>query len=99
MTAMRDAVVEVKIDSLSLNIENVAGHEHRIQPIAVHAAARFAEQLQERLAEGRRVPVSRDIAALHAEPLGLSLAHMSDDQAAERVATAWLTALVSTLKL
>lgn len=83
---------DLKIDRLRLNIDNAAGHEHRIQPIALRAVALLAERL-----DGRGgLKVSRDRwDTIAAEPVDLQLNAMSDEQAAEGIATAWANALTS----
>ena len=80
-------MVDLKIERLKLNINNAAGHEHRIQPIALRAVALLAERL-----EGPGV--SRDRwDSIAAELVDLHLNTMSDEQAAEGIATAWADAL------
>ena len=86
-------MLDLKINLLHLSIENAAGHEHRIQPIAVRAAAILAERLNERWADGGGVPASISIDNLSAPPLNLNLNAVSDEQAAHEIATAWLEAL------
>jgi len=81
---------DLKIDRLRLNIDNATGHEHRLQPIALRAVALLAERL-----DGRGgLEVSRDRwDTIAAEPVDLQLNVMSDEQAAEGIATAWANAL------
>jgi hypothetical protein len=86
-------MLDLKIDCLQLTIENAAGHEHRLQPIAARAAVIFAERLNERWAEGGRALASMSIDSLSAPPLSLSLNDMSNEQAAQAIAIAWLAAL------
>ena len=79
---------DLKIDRLRLNIDNAVGHEHRLQPIALRAVALLAARL-----DGRG-EISRDRwDTLAAEPVDLQLNVMSDEQAAEGIATAWTNAL------
>jgi len=79
---------DLKIDRLRLNIDNAVGHEHRLQPIALRAVALLASRL-----DGRG-EISRDRwDTLAAEPVDLQLNVMSDEQAAESIATAWTNAL------
>lgn len=79
---------DLKIDRLRLNIDNAVGHEHRLQPIALRAVALLAARL-----DGPR-EISRDRwDTLAAEPVDLQLNVMSDEQAAESIATAWSNAL------
>jgi hypothetical protein len=79
---------ELRIDRLRLRVHNAAGHEHRLEPVARLAATLLAERLAGRLPGG---PAAA--AHLVAAPVRVSLAAMSDDAAAERIASAWLAAL------
>jgi len=83
---------DLKIERLRLNINNAAGHEHRIRPIALRAVALLAERL-----EGPSdLRVSRDRwDTIAAEPINLQLNVMSDEQAANNIATAWANALTA----
>jgi hypothetical protein len=92
-------MTELSIQKLHVQIENVAGHEHRVQPITVHAAAIFAERLSERWADGGRAPDSESMDNLSAPPVSLNLNAMSDEQAASAIANAWLEVLALRLKL
>jgi hypothetical protein len=83
---------ELRIELLRLRVENGAGHEHRLEPLARLAAALLAE----RLASGPAVPSGA--AHLVAAPVSVSLAGMSDHAAAHRIASAWLAALTSGLR-
>lgn len=85
-------MLDLKIERLRLNIGNAAGHEHRIHPIALRAVALLAERL-----DG---PASLGVAkdrwdSVAAEPIDLHLNVMSDEQAAEGIATAWANALTT----
>ena len=81
---------DLKIDRLRLNIDNAAGHEHRIEPIARRAVALLAKRLD----KSERLDVSRDRwNEIAAEPVDLQLSVMSDEQAAEGIASAWADAL------
>lgn len=92
-------MLDLRIEQLHFQIENAAGHEHRIHAIAMRAAALLAERLRERLAASGRSPDSGTIDNLSAPPVGLSLNGMSDGQAANDIATAWLEAVALKLKL
>ena len=84
------AMIDLKIERLKLNIDNAAGHEHRIHPIALRALALLAARLD----GPRGIKVSRARwDAIAAEPVDLQLNTMSDEQAAEGVANAWANAL------
>jgi len=83
---------DLKIDRLRLNIDNAAGHEHRIHPIALRAVTLLAERLDG--PEGLGISRERwDTIA--AEPIDLHLNAMSDEQAADGIATAWANALTT----
>lgn len=81
---------DLKIDRLRLNIDNAAGHEHRIQPIALRAVALLAERLD----GPSGLEISRERwDTIAAQPVDVQLGVMSDEQAAEGIATAWANAL------
>ena len=81
---------DLKIDRLRLNIDNAAGHEHRIRPIALRAVALLAERFD----GPGGLKVSRDRwDTIAAAPVDLNLTVMSNEQAAEGVANAWANAL------
>jgi hypothetical protein len=86
---------ELKIERLRLNLENATGHEHRLEPIALRAVTLLAERLD-------RAPITRANAldgkmvdSLNAEALDLNLNFMTDEQAAEGIASAWANALTA----
>ena len=83
-------MIDLKIERLRLNLDNAVGHEHRLQPIALRAVALLAARLD----GPGEIEVSRDRwDTLAAEPVDLQLNVMSDEQAAESIATAWSNAL------
>ena len=82
---------DLRIEQLRVRVENGAGHEHRLEPVARLAATLLAERLAERLTTGPAVR-SRSV-DLVAAPVRVSLARMSDAAAAHRIASAWLAAL------
>ena len=87
---------DLKIERLRLNIDNAAGHEHRIHTIALRAVALLAARLDGPGGIPSGIKVSRDRwATLAAQPIDLQLSVMSDEQAAEGIATAWANALTS----
>jgi hypothetical protein len=88
----------LNIDLLSLSVENAAGHEHRIQPIAARAAALFAERLVDCWRDNRGPPKVAAVDSIAASTVSLNLAGMSDQEAASRIANAWLEALALKLK-
>lgn len=88
-------MLDLKIERLRLNIENAAGHEHRIQPIALRAVALLGERLDGPRGIGARAVSGRQWDALNAEPVDLQLNMMSDEQAAEGIAESWANALTA----
>jgi hypothetical protein len=85
-------MLDLKIERLRLNVANAAGHEHRLEPIALRAVALLAERMDAPPGIG----VSRNQwDLLNAEPVNLQLNMMSDEQAAEGIATAWANALTA----
>ena len=85
-------MIDLKIERLRLNIDNAAGHEHRIHPIALRAVALLAKRLD----GPGGLKVSRDRwDRIAAAPINLQLGAMSDEQAAEGIATAWANALTA----
>jgi hypothetical protein len=79
-------MVDIKIDCLRMNVENAAGHEHRIRPIAALAAEIFADRLGEYAGK-------YNVEALRAAPVTLNLGATTDEHAARAIAGAWLAAL------
>lgn len=86
---------DLKIERLRLNIENAAGHEHRVQPIALRAVALLAERLDGPNGIGVTGLSRRQWDTLNARPLDLQLDLVSDEQAAEGIAGAWANALTA----
>ena len=86
---------DLKIERLRLNLENAAGHEHRVQPIALRAVALLAERLDGPHGIGANGLSRRQVDTLSAEPLDLHLNVMTDEQAAEGIASAWANALTA----
>ena len=92
-------MLDLKIDCLRLNIENVAGHIHRIRPITARAATIFTQRLNERWSDSRWASDSGGIDSFNVPPVHLNLNGMSNEQAAEAIASAWIEALALKLKL
>src|SRR5215216_1546609 len=86
---------DLKIERLRLNIGNAAGHEHRIQPIALRAVALLAERLDGAGGIGANGLSRRQWDSPNAAPLDLQLDLVSDEQAAEGIAGAWASALTA----
>lgn len=86
---------DLKIERLRLNIGNAAGHEHRVQPIALRAVALLAERLDGPGGIGAGGLSQRHWDTLNARPLDLQLDHVSDEQAAEGIASAWANAVTA----
>lgn len=82
-------MLDLRIEQLRLNITNAAGHEHRLQPITLHALSLLAEALDERRWSAQQASVDR----LDTPAVSLDLNRMSDTEAAQTLAEAWLSAL------
>jgi hypothetical protein len=89
---------DLNIDSLSLTISNIEGHEHRIRPIAARAAAIFAERLEHFCAEAAWLSGSRNMSGASALPVNVDLRTTTDEHAASSVANAWLQAVALRLR-
>ena len=85
---MVNAMFDLKIERLRLNIDNALGHEHRIQPIALRAVALLAARL-----DGPHQISRERWDTIAAQPVDVQLNVMSNEQAAESIATAWVEAL------
>jgi len=83
-------MTKLNINTLHLNLQNAAGHEHRVSAIARRAASVFA---------GTVSPGSIRLQSLSAMPLHVELGSMSNEQAANAIAGAWLQAVSLKLKL
>jgi hypothetical protein len=88
--------MDLKIDRLILNIENGAGHEHRVGPITERAVALFAESVAKSL--GVTVPRSGMFESLSGRSVDLNLNSTSNEQAAHAIADAWLQSLILRLR-
>jgi len=86
---------DLTIDRLQLNITNAAGHEQRLQPIALLALDLLADGLDNRGGAGP----GQQIDSLSASAVSLDLNRMSDAEAAQAIADAWLAALALKLRL
>lgn len=91
-------MLNFKIDRLILSIEDAGGQEHRIRPIAVRAAALFAESLDEYCAETPGLSGSGNLANLSAAAVDVDLSTTTDEHAAQSIARAWLDALALRLR-
>jgi hypothetical protein len=91
-------MLDLKVDLLTLSIVDAAGHEHRIQPIAARAAALFAERLEGSWGNNSAPRGAAALESVAASPLDLHLGGMSDQEAANEIANAWLEALGSKLR-
>jgi|HubBroStandDraft_1064217.scaffolds.fasta_scaffold07991_4 hypothetical protein len=76
---------DLKIDSLQLGFSNIAGHEHRVQPIALRAAALLAERFNKGQSGG-------------AGGTNVNLEVSSDEEVASAIADAWLETLAMKLR-
>jgi hypothetical protein len=83
-------MLDQNFDRLRLNNGNATGHDDRIPPIALRAVALLAERLD---GPGGLNVTRERWDTIAAEPVDLQLNVMSDEQAAEGIATAWANAL------
>jgi len=86
-------MAKIEIGRLDMKIENGAGHEHRVRPIALRAASIFSASLNDRLGNFAKRPHPLRIGRLTAKPLSVDLGTMTDDQAANAISSAWLETL------
>jgi hypothetical protein len=91
-------MLDFQISRLALAFENSSGHEHRMQPIALRAAALLAEQFSARYDAEGQLSRSVYLDAITAPALSIDLDRTSDEQAARQIAGAWLEALAPHLK-
>jgi hypothetical protein len=92
-------MLELKIDHLNLNMENAAGHEHRVRPVAERAVALLSNRLEARWAVEGWAPRAAELDHLDIQPLSLNLNGVSDEQAAQAIADALFDALALKLKV
>ncbi len=92
-------MANVKIERLSLSMQGAPGQEHRIGAVAGRAANVFAARFDERLKQAGRLPATLDIGSLTAAPARVDLHLMSDNEAANAIAGAWLDAVALKLKI
>jgi Tfp pilus assembly protein PilV len=83
--------IHFTIECLRLEINNAAGHEHRIQPIALRAAEVLAARLEQQYAGAGRKSARLD--TVSAPAVNVDLSRTSNEQAANSIAGAWLAAL------
>lgn len=87
-------MLDLTIDVLNLQMTNTAGQEHRARPIARRAMELLADGLMERWAAVERLPKRVNIEGLRVPTVDLSLATLSDEQAAAMIAQAIRAALL-----
>jgi len=90
--------MDIRIDVLRINLADAAGHEHRIRPIAARTTAILLESLSEGLdaLEGDLPAGNTDF--INPPPVSVDLNRMTDEQAAHRIAEAWLNVLALKLR-
>jgi hypothetical protein len=84
-------MLDLEISQLNLSIENAAGHEHRIHPIALRAGQILAQRIEEKYGESGAAAAA-DRAELTGSDVQLDLSRTSNEQAAQAIAAAWLAA-------
>jgi len=89
-------MLDLDISLLRLNIENVRGHEHRVQSIAVRATeiltTRLEEKYQDKDATKSQTP------GPSAPTVSVDLSRTGNEQAARAIAVAWLDAITLQLE-
>jgi hypothetical protein len=75
------------------------GHEHRIEPIAQRAASVLAARLGQLAADNAISHLGTRSDSLTSAPVDINLRGMSNDQAANAIASAWLDAVAQRLRL
>lgn len=83
-------MLDLDISQLGLSIENAVGHEHRIHPIVLRAGAILAERIEKKY--GVEGAAAADSAQLTGSDVQLDLNRVSNEQAAQAIAAAWLAA-------
>jgi hypothetical protein len=84
-------MLDLKIDSLTLRVDDADRQEHRIRPITTRVLSALVDRL------GEQVSQSSDIDRLSARPVNLNLSQTSDEQAARSIANAVLEVLAPKL--
>jgi hypothetical protein len=87
-------VADVNVGKLKLNVAAPAGHEHRFAPIANRAAGLFATGVQQRFGEAAR---DVRIDTIQGAPLSIDWNVTTDEEAASRIADAWLGSIATGL--
>jgi hypothetical protein len=83
---------DLRIDCLRLEINTASGCEHRVRPIALRATEVLAARLDRLCADaGRKTALSLDTVSV--PPVNVDWNRMSDEQAANQIADAWLSAV------
>ena len=89
-------MLDLKIDCLSVGLNGFRGCEDRVAPIAQRAAEILALQVEERW---NRMHGVQSMNAVSAPPLTMDLGGVSNEEAAQRIARAWLQALALKLEV
>lgn len=97
-TMPRKNAPTLNIGALNLTVQNAMGHEHRIEPIAQRAASVLAIRLGQLAMNNAVSQRATRIDSLTATPVDFNLRSMSNDQAANVIASAWLDAVAQRLK-
>jgi hypothetical protein len=89
-------VLDLKIDCLSVKLDGLRGYEDRVAPIAQRAAEILALQVEQRW---NKLQSSRSMDAVSAAPVTMDVRDASNEEAAQRIAHAWLQALALKLEV
>ena len=90
--------IDFVIDCLRLEINTAAGHEHRVQPVALRAAELLAARLSQQYADAGHQN-SANLGTVPAPSVNMDWSRTSDEQAADQIARAWLSALALHLEV
>ena len=92
-------MLELKIDLVNLNIANIPGQEYRLRSITSRAMALLAEGLDERAGAVPSILGARRVNEVTVQPVKMNLGLISNEQAANALASALLEALALKLEI
>ncbi len=90
-------MTEFQIESLVIKIDNAAGHEHRLRPVADEASRLLAARVEEHWG-GRGPRGERTLDSLAAPSLDIDLHTSTNHEAATSIANAWFESLAAHLE-
>ncbi len=92
-------MIDLTIERMNLGFDVASGQEHRARPIAQRAVEILARRLDERWLIQERLPRVVSVDALEVPEVQLDLPRLTDEQAAETIASALADALALKLGL